>query len=466
VLALVLAGLGQPASAERALAVDQPGAAGDPLQLETFDHAWGRIRETYYDPGMKGVDWDAVRDELRPRAAAARDAALLRPILQDMIGRLGESHFMVLPGPGSPAGDGEDRTRRATRADAADGATPAGPMPRRVAGLGDLGFDLRLLREDGVDAVRAVVTRVDRGGPADLAGVRPGWILLELEGLGAEEAVALGAAEATDARLQDLHAIAALRDAGTGPSGTVATATFLHAGLRRAVLEMTRREPPGEVFAFGNLPAIVTTTESEVLPGTNVGTVRFNMFLVPVAEPFAEAMREFVARGVDGVIVDVRGNPGGIGAMVMGLAGHFIAEEGRSLGAMRLRGTTLQFVAIPRAAAEAYAGPVAVLVDELSMSTAELFAAGLQGLGRARVFGTTSAGMALPSTIESLPNGDRLQFVLADLTGPGGARIEGRGVVPDEPVPLTREALLSGQDPVVAAALAWIARQKQGTLAP
>jgi carboxyl-terminal processing protease len=126
---------------------------------------------------------------------------------------------------------------------------------------------------------------------------------------------------------------------------------------------------------------------------------------------------------------------------------------------MTTREATLDFVANPRGKSQLYEGPVAILVDGMSVSTSELFAAGFQETGRARVFGQTSAGMALPSIIETLPNGDRLQFAVADLTGPSGRRIEGAGVIPDVVTIPTREQLLAGRDPALEAALAWIAAQ-------
>ena len=52
-----------------------------------------------------------------------------------------------------------------------------------------------------------------------------------------------------------------------------------------------------------------------------------------------------------------------------------------------------------------------------------------------------------------------LYHAVADFTTPKGAHLEKDGVVPDEPTPLTREALLAGRDPAMDAALAWIARQ-------
>jgi carboxyl-terminal processing protease len=99
---------------------------------------------------------------------------------------------------------------------------------------------------------------------------------------------------------------------------------------------------------------------------------------------------------------------------------------------------------------------VAILTDRLSASTTEIFAAGMQGVGRARLFGETTAGMALPALMVRLPTGDVLMHAFADLTGPDGTRIEGTGAVPDETIPLTRKALLAGSDPPLDAALEWI----------
>jgi len=103
---------------------------------------------------------------------------------------------------------------------------------------------------------------------------------------------------------------------------------------------------------------------------------------------------------------------------------------------------------------------VAILLDELSASTSEVFASGLQALGRARVFGNTSAGMALPSIFEVLPNGDGLQFAIGDLHGPSGQRLEGLGVTPDVPISLSAAALQAGEDPVQDAAIAWLLTQQ------
>ena len=159
-----------------------------------------------------------------------------------------------------------------------------------------------------------------------------------------------------------------------------------------------------------------------------------------------------------GFVIDLRGNPGGIGGLAMGVAGWFIDRSGLQLGTEYLRGATIKFVVFPRP--ETFRGPLAVLVDGCSASTAEIFAGGLKDAGRARIFGTRSAGAALPSIIDRLPNGDGFQYAVANYISQGGKALEGNGVVPDVEVKLTREALLAGHDTVVDAALDWIRKQK------
>ena len=108
-----------------------------------------------------------------------------------------------------------------------------------------------------------------------------------------------------------------------------------------------------------------------------------------------------------------------------------------------------------------FAGPVAILVDALSGSASECFTGGMQSLGRARVFGQTSMGQALPALFDKLPNGDLLIHAYGDFVTANGTRLEGRGVVPDEIVPLRREDLLAGRDATLDAALAWIDRSRK-----
>lgn len=451
----------------------------DDLQLQSFDQAWRRIAETYPYEDFKGLDWEAVRDELRPKAAEARSARDLRPVLEEMFSRLGESHFGIIPGgaydrleemteavkkAGETASDDAPSAEDGTQDDRGETDSPEAITAKDTGGLlgespfGDVGLELRTV------GGQVLVSRVDPLGPAAAGGVRAGWILERIGDLEMSRLIeAADEATATGDRTAAYGAHFAMTGALLGRPGSKVRLSFIHGGDEAAEIELRRREPVGTVFGFGNFPETLVTFHEETLPGTKTGYIRFNIFMMPVAVPFTQAMTRFVEQEADGVIIDLRGNPGGIGGMVMGMAGHFVSEPGRSLGEMKLRGAEMRFVANPRADFQRHDGPVAVLVDALSASTSEVLASGMKHAASARVFGTTSAGMALPSIIESLPNGDRIQFATADLTAPDGQRLEGLGVTPDEVVPLTREALLEGRDPVIDAAVAWIQGQRKQT---
>jgi carboxyl-terminal processing protease len=206
----------------------------------------------------------------------------------------------------------------------------------------------------------------------------------------------------------------------------------------------------GSVVQFGNLPESRLVFESRTLPG-GAGYIRFNEFLDPVTvmPKFEAAMKEFAH--APGVILDLRGNPGGIGIMAMGIAGFFVGESGQQLGVMKMRDTTLKFTIFPRP--DVYSGKLAILLDAGSASTTEILAQGLQDLNRARIFGTRSAGAALPSDIIRLPNGDGFQYPTASFTSVKGRVLEGNGVTPNVEVQPA-----AGRDAVIDAAAAWIAR--------
>src|SRR6266852_1449320 len=65
--------------------------------LESFDYVWKTIRDKHYDPKLGGLDWQAAHDELRPQMEQADTPDKSRKILTQMIHRLGESHFTIVP---------------------------------------------------------------------------------------------------------------------------------------------------------------------------------------------------------------------------------------------------------------------------------------------------------------------------------------------------------------------------------
>jgi carboxyl-terminal processing protease len=410
-----------------------PHAYNKSLELASFDTAWTRVRDNYYDATMRGLNWTALRDSLRPLVERGQSRADTRAAISTLLSRLGESHFGVLPGEAMDAG----------------AATVPG-LP------GDAGLVLRF-----IDSA-LVVTRVEDGAPAARLGITPGWIIDEIDSLPVLTALRAASTVGESARRFALVRLTLnLNGRLTGPAGGFIRISARDGRNARHVLNVPLRATPGEVVEYGVLPPMHVQFESARLANTAgcVGVIRFNIFMTPVMPQFQDAMGQLAS--CRGVILDLRGNLGGVGAMIMGMSGHFFAEP-ETLGTMRLRGATMRYVANPikvtrtGAPLEPFKGPVAVLVDELSASTTEILATALQRLGRARIFGGPSAGQALPAVVTKLPNGDRLMYVIGDFAGPDGNRVEGNGVTPDEETPLSRSALLSGRDQAFDAAVRWI----------
>jgi carboxyl-terminal processing protease len=422
-----------------------PAAAQEPadtaLALETFDTAWQIVYETHFDSTFNGVDWLELRDELRPKAATVADRAELRRIIRDMLNRLGQSHFALIP---EEVADTLD-PRQGDVSDA----------------VGDLGFDVRLVHDT------LLVTRVDPGGPADASGVERGWVVTAVGEQRVDDLVAASRRAETRVSLANL-VWARLQSALQGVPGSDGTIEFLDATDRPQTLVLTRRPFPGEPVKLGNLPTLFArfTREQVTVPESDatVGIIWFNFWMVPLVRQLDEAIDDF--RHLDGIVVDLRGNGGGVGAMTMGVAGHFF-DDRVSLGTMRTRTTELHFRANPRRVSTRqqvvtpYAGAVAILTDRLTASASEIFAGGMQTAERARVFGDTTAGGVLPASMDRLPNRDVLYHAFGEFVTTTGVTLEGRGVIPDVAVPITRQELLAGRDPPMRAALEWIADQRR-----
>ncbi len=393
--------------------------------IDSFEMAWKTVGENHFDPTMGGVDWQAVRAELRPKIEQAENADEVRDVMRDMLKRLGHSHLSIIP-----ASLYEDASRDNHEA-----------IP---------GFDVRMVNGE------AMVVRVSPGLPAAKAGVKPGWRIRKIDGEDvAPRLQRIGKAVSHPAKAPIAQA-ATVQDRLLGEEGKLLALTFLDGAGKETTLSVARAKPHGNRVKAGMLPAEHVHFESKLLED-GIVYVSLSSFSDPVRvmKAFGETIQKNV--NAKGFILDLRGNPGGLVAMTQGMGGWFVKETGLKLGTMIGRTHKNPLYLNPRQAT--YEGPLAVLVDEFSMSSSEFLSAGLQDLKRARVFGRPTIGAALPSIIVRLPNGDRLQYVIADYISTGGKRLEGNGVQPDEVVTLNQQTLLQGSDPDVDAAMTWIGKQ-------
>lgn len=434
------------ASASRGAQPGSPPATA----YQTFDVVWTNVNDLHFDPSHNGIDWKAVRESYRPRIEETRSNGDVRRLLREMIGELGQSHFVVIP---QSRGLNEDN--------------------KHQGGNGTIG--MRLGWVEG----KATVVAVRRESPAAIAGVRPGWVIAKVNGKDptvAFESLLKALAE-SDSPLLAGEAALKLDHWATDAVGMTHLFSFTDPAGSTQEREIEFVEVEGTPVKFSNLPEIPTLFESRWLSREDllqlgaelsgdtvprIGYIQFNIWMFPIMMPLADAVDEF--RDAEGIVVDLRRNTGGLGGLAMGVAGHFVNDE-VSLGTMTMRETELKFVVNPQRATMdgrlvvPYAGPLALLVDAGTASTSEVFGAGLQQLGRARVFGRNSMGAALPARTVQLPNGDVFMFAIANFTGPAGQSIEGTGVVPDQPVILSPSILDAQWDPDLRAAVDWIAAE-------
>jgi carboxyl-terminal processing protease len=368
-----------PEIAARATALSPRESAN----LRVFDTAWDLVNRKFYDPKFRGVDWPAAAITYGPKALAAANDEQLYGVINTMLAGLKESHnWASLPGQSA-----EDRERPRAR----------------------LGFSLAR-QED-----HWVVMAVQSGGPAEAAGVRPGWVFVTRNGrpLGVD----------ANFKLQE---------------GEKVIDEFLDRQDRTHVLTMTARLlPPGE------------PREARELEG-GVWYLRFDRFDWASRRWLSDQLKAH--RTAPAVVVDLRQNSGG-GSLSLGITigeffphrvdwGRFIGRNGRPHEEDSWQWGSAR-----------YAGRVAVLVGRGTASSAEIFAHALQFHHRAVLVGRPTAGAVVGSLFYRLPDGGKLQLGVLDYHGLDGRRLEGLGVKPDVVVSLKLADLRAGVDPDLAAAL-------------
>lgn len=384
------------------------------LRRQSFEKVWQTINDNHFDPTFGGVDWQKTREIYAPQIAAAKTDAEFYRIMQRMIGELKLSHFSIYP--------------QNLNVDSAAGG-----------GEGTLGIELKML--DG----KAVIARIEKDSGAERANLKTGFVVEKVDGKTVAEILAPLeknlAARGENERVVKLYAERTLANMLNGKPDSIAKIEISDEKNQARNFDVKRSLAKTEMsLAIGNFPAQPVLFESKLL-SENIGYIRFNMWTIPQMPKIRQAIRDFA--GAKGIVFDLRGNPGGIGGMASGVAG-LLMNERATLGSMNSRSTKTEFIVYPQTAP--FAGKVIVLTDYGSASTSEVFAAGLQENGRARIVGERSAGAVLPSVFTVLPIGAIFQYPVSDYKSPKNVLIEKRGVAPDTEIKQTRAAFLENKD--------------------
>lgn len=246
-----------------------------------------------------------------------------------------------------------------------------------------------------------VVAPLD-GSPAQKAGLRPGDIILKVDGqpvTGVEDAV------------QRI----------TGPAGTSVTLTIQNtSGVTHNVTI---------VRAVINL---ISVTWQE-LPGTSIAQLRLASFERGTSSELDTALTAIKAQGVTGIILDLRDNPGGLLDEAVGVASRFL-QSGDVLEEKDINGNITKVPVLNNVPKTSL--PMVVLVNQGTASGAEIVAGALQANGRAKLLGETTFGTGTALVPFGLPDGSEILLGTEEWLTPAGKTIWHVGLSPDKVVSL------------------------------
>ena len=172
-----------------------------------------------------------------------------------------------------------------------------------------------------------------------------------------------------------------------------------------------------------------------------VGYMRVRQFIDETDLEMVSAIHRLNAEGMQGLIIDLRGNPGGRLDIAVRMSEVFLAEGQKILTVQSRRGVEEVFYA--ESTVDAYQQPLIVLIDGNSASASEIFSGALRDHARAVLVGEKSYGKGSVQSVYSFPDGDGLKLTSARYLLPSGEAINGTGVYPNVTVERsTEEAIL------------------------
>jgi carboxyl-terminal processing protease len=146
------------------------------------------------------------------------------------------------------------------------------------------------------------------------------------------------------------------------------------------------------------------------------------------ADRLAAELQRLLDAGAQGLVLDLRGNPGGLAEEAVGAASLFLS--GGVVARVRSAGGELEELTARGDPLDRQV-PMAVLVDGGTASASELVAGALQDRDRAQVVGTPTFGKGAVLSVEEVGSGSAIRFTTGYFVTPDGHAIEGRGIVPD-----------------------------------
>lgn len=391
-----------------------PAAAASTVDPETtarhlriFEQLWNTVNTQYVYADFNGVDWLAAYGEFKSRVESGLSDEGFWQAMSEMIAQLDDGHSTFL--------------------------TPDEARKEDAQLKGDLSYvGIGVYAGTQPKKQQAVIFSVLPGSPAEEAGLRAHDAILTIDGQPAVDG------DGSD-NLDLLH----------GRPDTQTVLTVRSPGEAPREVRLTRRRIGGTLLATGRMLPIEGTR------------LRIGYLAIPtlwdasIAAGARQALAELMAAGpLDGLIIDMRINGGGVSTNLLALLAFFTSGPH---GEFASRDQTRPLDVTAEPVGNSQDVPLAILTGPHTQSYAEVFSGVLREAGRARL-----VGMASPGNVETIygydfEDGSRAWIAREGFTAASGADWEGSGLVPDTIVDADWDEFTEENDPTIAAALALFA---------
>lgn len=266
----------------------------------------------------------------------------------------------------------------------------------------------------GVKDNRLAVIAPIEGTPAHRAGIKAGDFIVKVN-------------EDPTKDLTLMDAVQKMR----GPKGSKVNLTI-----------QRESAPEPLVFTLVRDTIKIESVKSKVID--NLGYVRLTQFQEATGRDLAKAIKQFKEQKVQGAILDLRNNPGGLLTAAVDVSEQFLPTGKLVVYTKSREGKKDEWFAKAKDQLEDL--PVIILVNEGSASASEIVAGALQDWGRGLVVGTTSFGKGSVQTILALGDGSGLRLTTAKYYTPKGRSIQSTGITPDIVVKLAMPVVAKGSE--------------------
>lgn len=363
-----------------------PTLIADTQREQLFDEVWKIIDEHYLYPDFHGQNWQSIHDAFAPRIAIAGSNDAFYGLLTEMVSQLNDNHSRFLAPIAANVEDAMSTGREA------------------YVGIGVL----LVSRPEG-----ALVQEVFPKGPADQAGIRPRDRIVAIDG--------------------------APFDAGGdlfGPDGSQVRLTVVRPGAETRDVVLSRRAVQGRIVP-------VSRRLDNDIGYLKIPTLWVNDMDAQVSGALTDMIAE---RPITGLVLDLRGNPGGWNYVLTGILGHFV--RGR-VGTFFDQKQTKPLTIAENAGPDLRGTPLAVLVDDSTASYAEVMAGVLQLEVNAQIVGVPTAGNTETIYAYELVGGARLWVAQEGFRLMNGQNLESHGVQPNAVIDVDWTQFSEDADPQI-----------------